>query len=89
MLGKADFVNGNSVFMPGVSRRKEKNMIALNPDKFSQHELRILRTFFAKLGASITKRCPHDKVCSNCEYVTLCNYARDCFIVCNKELQRR
>ena len=64
-------------------------MIALNPNKFSQHELRILRSFFAKLGTSMTKRCPTDKVCSNCEYNTLCNYSRDCFIVCNKELQRR
>lgn len=64
-------------------------MIALKPNKFSQHELRILHTFFAKLGASVTKHCPSDKVCANCEYVTLCNYVRDCFIVCNKELKRR
>ena len=64
-------------------------MIALNPTNFSQHELRILRSFFAKLDAFITKKCPPDKVCSNCENVTICNYARDCFIVCNKELQRR
>ena len=64
-------------------------MVTLNPLKFSQSELRILRSFFAKLGVFITKRCPSDKVFSNCEYTTLCNYARDCFIVCNKELQRR
>ena len=64
-------------------------MIVLNPTKFSQDELRILCSFFVKLGEFITKRCTADKVCSNCEYVTLCNYFRDCFIVCNKELQRR
>ena len=64
-------------------------MIALNPNKFSQHELRILRSFFAKLGEFITNRCPPDKACSNCEYNTLCKYSRDCFIVCNKELKRR
>lgn len=64
-------------------------MITLNPRTFTTCELRILRSLFAKLNASITKRCPSGSPCTNCEYATLCGYARDCFIVCNNELKRR